>query len=304
MTASATRRTVRGGRRRASPGREQLAARRRPWAAAAIFLGVTFACSWGAWGLLLARGGDPTAGVAMTALWVVGGLGPGVGAVVAAGWAGGRGDLRLLWRRLRRWRVGSGWYALLVVPLAVAVAAVALLGWAPGPEASLGRTAVMAVPMLLAMTLVGGGLEEVGWRGWLLPVVQRRVAPLAAAVAIGVVWAVWHLPLYAMVGTTQADSAFGWYTLQAVALSVVLTWIHNGTGHSILLPVLFHGAVNGFYSLVLDHVGVVDFGRYEMTAGLLMAGVAVVVVAVAGPRLGLGNDVHRRGPEPRAGRAV
>lgn len=296
MTASTTPRTASIRQRPGPQPQDALAQRRTWWAAAAVFLGGTFVLSWGAWGLLLALGGDPTSSVGMTVLWIAGGFGPPVGAVAAAGWAGGRGEVRLLWRRLRRWRVAPGWYGLLVVPLAVAVAAVALLGWPAQPDASLAASATMAVPMLLAMTLVGGGLEELGWRGWLLPVVQRRVTPLAAAVAIGLVWAVWHLPLYGMVETTQADSSFGWFTLQAVALSIVLTWMHNGTGRSILLPVLFHGAVNGFYSLVVDHVEVAEFGRFETTAAALMTGVALLVVAVAGPRLGLGHGVSPDAP--------
>lgn len=256
----------------------------------ARFVLMTFAISWSAWGIVLALGGDPNGGPATLVLWMLGGFGPPIGAIVAAR-ADGRRQARDLLVRLLRWRVAVGWYVLMALPLVVAVAAVTILGWPTGPDASLISTALITMPTFAVMAIAGGGLEELGWRGYAVPHLQAKIGPFPAAVGIGLVWAVWHLPLYAMVDTTQADSNFGWFTLQAVALSILLTWIHNGTGSSILLPVLFHAAVNTFYSSVLNHVELIDYPRFEMTAALLMTGAAIAVVA-ARPRLGNeGSDV-------------
>lgn len=256
---------------------------RRTWDRLAVFAAVTFAVSWTSWGLVLGSGGDPMGGPASLALWVLGGFGPPIGAVVAAR-LDGRRQVRDLLGRLLRWRIGIGWYALLALPLAVAVATVTILGWPAKADASLLGAVAVALPTFAVMAIAGGGLEELGWRGYAVPIMQARIGALPAAVAVGLVWAVWHLPLYAMVNTTQSESHFGWFTLQAVALSVILSWIFNGTAGSVLLPVLFHAAVSTFYGSVLGHVQVVDHGRFEMLAALLMSAAAITVVSVR-PRL-------------------
>lgn len=250
----------------------------------ALFVGVTFAFTWTAWGLVLALGGDPNRGPVTLTLWMLGGFGPPIGAIVAAR-LDGRQPVRGLLLHLLRWRVDAGWYALIALPLAVAIAAVTILGWPVAPEASLLATVGVTAPTFVIMAVAGGGLEELGWRGYALPHLQNRIGALPAAVGIGLVWAVWHLPLYAMIDTTQADSNFGWFALQAVALSVILTWIYNGTGRSILLPVLFHAAVNTFYGSVLDHVELIDYARFEMVAALIMTAVGFALVIAHGPRL-------------------
>lgn len=263
-----------------------------------VFLSVTMAISWSGWGLVLLLGGDPSSGPVTLGLWILGGFGPAFGAIVAAR-ADGRGQVRDLFGRLLRWRARVGWYALVALPLVVAVAAVLLLGWPARPDASVLATIVAAVPTFVVMAVAGGGLEELGWRGYALPHLQARFGALPAAIGIGLVWAIWHLPLYAMIDTTQSDSNFGWFTLQAIALSVILTWIYNGTAGSVLLPVLFHAAVNTFYSSVLNHVQLVDYGRFEVLAALLMTGVAVVVLVARywkGPRERSPVTMARRSP--------
>lgn len=247
------------------------------------FLVLTFAISWGAWGVALALGGDPLAGVGAGGAWLVGGFGPPLAAVVVAA---REHDLPALREGLLRWRVHPAWYGLVLLPLPVAAAAATLAGARTAPDASLPSAALQAAGLFVAMAVVGGGLEELGWRGHALPRLQRLVGPLPAALVIGVIWAVWHLPLYAMTNTTQAESNFGWFALGAVALSVILTWAYNGTGGSVLLAVAVHAGVNTFYSVVVGQVELPSFARFEMAAGLLMAVVAVAVVATTRGRLG------------------
>jgi membrane protease YdiL (CAAX protease family) len=90
-----------------------------------------------------------------------------------------------------------------------------------------------------------GPIEELGWRGIALPLLQRRYSPLGAALVVGVVAAVWHTPAFLMSGTKQAAWSFWPFFLGVVAISVILTAMFNASGGSLLVAVIFHAQMNG-----------------------------------------------------------
>jgi uncharacterized protein len=100
------------------------------------------------------------------------------------------------------------------------------------------------LPMLVAALLIGP-VEEFGWRGVALPLLQRRYTPLAASLILGAVWGFWHLPAFLGSGTEQSGWAFPPFVVGVLALSVLLTPMFNAAGGSILIAVLFHFQMNG-----------------------------------------------------------
>jgi membrane protease YdiL (CAAX protease family) len=100
------------------------------------------------------------------------------------------------------------------------------------------------LPALL-FALVIGPVEEFGWRGLALPLLQRRYAPLWAALILGGFWGVWHLPSFLLSGTPQSAWSFGPFIIGVLALSVLVTPIFNAANGSILIAALFHYQVNG-----------------------------------------------------------
>ena len=96
------------------------------------------------------------------------------------------------------------------------------------------------------MTLVFFGPmgEEPGWRGFALPRMLARWSPLRASVLLGMVWAVWHLPLFWIPGSAHASHGFGWFSLAAVSFSVIITWAFLGANRVLLVPILIHGSAN------------------------------------------------------------
>ena len=100
------------------------------------------------------------------------------------------------------------------------------------------------VPALAPAFLIGP-IEELGWRGIALPLLQRRYSPLGAALVVGVVAAVWHTPAFLMSGTKQAAWSFWPFFLGVVAISVILTAMFNASGGSLLVAVIFHAQMNG-----------------------------------------------------------
>lgn len=220
----------------------------------AAFFVLAFALSWLAWAPLVAHA-TGRLGARPSPYWhLLGGLGPLLAAVIMSRVAGGPAMLRDLLAQVARWRVGLGWWgvALLAPALLYALAAVGLrLVTGRWPDlAQFGHSREYAgLPLLaywLANILCYGFGEEVGWRGFALPRLQRGRSALAATVSLSLVWAAWHLPLFTFAGGLAQlglAGAVGWY-LSLLTGAVLLTWLHNSTGGSVLLVAIFHGTID------------------------------------------------------------
>jgi hypothetical protein len=97
----------------------------------------------------------------------------------------------------------------------------------------------------MAIALFIGPVEELGWRGVALPLLQRRFAPLWSALILGAFWAVWHAPSFLLSGTPQSAWSIAPYLLGVLALSVIITPLFNAAHGSILIAALFHFQING-----------------------------------------------------------
>jgi membrane protease YdiL (CAAX protease family) len=242
------------------------------------FVALTFVLTWGPWltvAWLLRTGRPPV----VTTLVLIGGFGPFLAAVLVAA-AGG--DLRSWLRTL----VDPGaplrvWVAAVLVPVALYVLALGVFLLAGGGFDRASVLPAAAVPAVVLATFVRGGLEEPGWRGMALPVLQRRIGAFRASIAIGVIWAVWHVPLFLMPGSSQAGTPFWLYALVVVGISVIATWLYNEAGGRVLVPVVFHTLSNAVS--VTTATGVVGDGVVSQV-GLLV--VVWVVVAVLVSRYG------------------
>jgi len=179
----------------------------------------------------------------------LGSFGPAAAAFVVVAFTRGAPDARQLLRRLVRGRVGWGWWlAALGSPLALL-----LLGrlfyragygvWLPIQRVARLPTLGLAAYFLLYNLLVVWG-EELGWRGYALPELQRRMAPLVASLVLGLVWAFWHLPAFFTQGSSQQQVGLGMFTLATLAYSLLYSWIFNGSGGSVLLTCVLHAAQN------------------------------------------------------------
>lgn len=266
-----------------------------------LYLGGTFALTWFFWGLLiLSANGWIGLPLPPTVLFIAGGMGPLVAAVLAA-FVDGRGQAgRALLSQLTRWRVGLRWYGIaLLGPIGLTLAAYGM-GFFLGAPAlpPIAAEQWLALPvMFLYVALLGGGLdEEVGWRGYLLPWLEGRLPQLdgrfgapAASLGIGVIWAFWHVPLWFLPGTAQSQLSFPVFFAGALALSVILTWLYNSTGASLPIVILAHATFNvasGFLRIVLpktpDSVGLMQL--YFGLLTVLMIGAAVLVVFLTSAR--------------------
>jgi len=88
--------------------------------------------------------------------------------------------------------------------------------------------------------------EEIGWRGFLLPRLQEHHSPLRSSALLTVGWAAWHIPAFFYI---PGYAAFGLRILPGFFFSlfagaVVLTWLYNISGRSVMPAILWHASFN------------------------------------------------------------
>ena len=115
--------------------------------------------------------------------------------------------------------------------------------------------AKMIQPLYMALLgfpimIIGGGLEKIGWRGFLQPALQKKFSPLNSTLILGIFWAVWHLPLWFIPGSSQSSWSFLNYLITVIALSLLLAAIYSMT-KSIFLCIIFHAFINSFWSVFI-----------------------------------------------------
>ncbi|MGD8276845.1 MAG: CPBP family intramembrane metalloprotease, partial [Gemmatimonadota bacterium] len=177
-----------------------------------------------------------------------GSFGPSLAAILVE-WRGrGRLAVDRLLRPLGHWRVPPMWYGVALFATAalfvISLAATGFLGGVPLPPilpAELNRLPADA----FAILMLGGPLgEEIGWRGWALPRLARRHGPLAASLAVGVLWAIWHVPLFLAPGGQPGAPPLPVFVVILLAHSVLFGWLWFRTGGSLLIALLYHTSIN------------------------------------------------------------
>jgi len=231
----------------------------------ATFVVLAFALSW--WPALLAQG-------------TMFPYGPSLAALIVLAITAGRSGVGDLWRRMRRWRVGFGWYAvaagLPVALMLITVALTVLLGGSVPTEDRLPGWSFLTLTML-PLLLTGGQWEEPGWRGYAQPALERGRSALRAALLLGAIWGPWHLPL-------MLDGRVPWSDLVWIpAVSVVYAWLSNSTGGSLPIAMVLHYMLNVTGILGRRLVGDADVTLEGWVSTAVWCAAALVVVLLNGP---------------------
>ncbi|UJW85014.1 type II CAAX endopeptidase family protein [Devosia sp. SL43] len=244
------------------------------WAARApvtAFLAGSFLWAWLLWGYWIPA--MPPGGLEMSPIFLVsailGGFAPSLVAIAVAWTLAGRAGIAQLLAPLVRWRIHPGWYAvaLLTAP-AVTLIIVAIQAMVIGGNRFSGIG--VPIPILLIWPLMAGLGEEIGWRGFLLPRLQPRLGVLPAALVIGAIWGLWHLP-----ADYIALKAYGDWFIPAflvngpivlTAHAIIMSWLWNRTGGNLLLIVLYHFTITA--SAMVVPSGFTDGARGVLAAAI------------------------------------
>jgi membrane protease YdiL (CAAX protease family) len=238
-----------------------------PW----LFFLITFVFSWFFWGLLIVI---PDLAPFQFVITVIGAFGPTISAIFLTYRKNGMASVKKLLKRGIQYKIGWKWY----VPILLLNPIVIFLGFS-GAMIFTGQTAalldisligtfIVMFIMLIPIMLPGGPLnEEFGWRGYALDRMQSQWNPVISSIILGLIWALWHLPLFFVDGMSQnllltyvPISALLFF-LQVPTFSILYTWLHNNTGGSILTAILFHATWNSAFNVLM----VSAFMQYGLT---------------------------------------
>jgi len=229
---------------------------------------------------------------------------PAISAIVVSSIQGGGKAVKALFSRFKPWREGvSGgqaakFYAIIFIGAFVVMGVKLLWAWGAGGEevyqAALTNLRFDTPMLFLGMFFMasigdtGGLLEELGWRGYAFPLLQKTMrTPLHAAICLGVLWALWHFPrdVYPLLmGQSVSDFLIGQLTYipGPVALTITIAYFFNRTGGSVIPAILIHGISNYLGDTV--QAGEI-YVRFSPNTAIEIL-VAILILMIAGPQLG------------------
>jgi len=221
-------------------------------------------------------------------LMVVMGYMPTLAAVLVTNGIEGREGVGALMRKLFIVRIGLRWYLFAIFGMAgiyaLSIGVYNILHAGSHlplfseqlPQGSAWQVALMIVPMFIAIGIVNG--EEFAWRGFAIPRLQARYNALTASIIMGLLWSLFHLPLFFTVtGSSQAGMNFWSFTINTLSLSILYTWMLNNTRGSVLLAYLLHAAANTWSQVFsIDHSHGGDYLPWILPA------LAVIVIVTNG----------------------
>jgi uncharacterized protein len=248
------------------------------------FVALAYGVSWSLWMVAYAGGGDVP--------FLAGVFGPAIAAVVVMRRTGG--NLREWARSCVRWRVPLRWWAYALGLPALLFGTVSLslqaLGHPVDWSLALDRAPAYGATWLFVLAL-GGALEEPGWRGFGLPHLLESHSPLRATLILGLVWGVWHVPVYGPAGF-----------LIPMILAFFYTFLWARTG-SVLLAIALHAS----FTPAQDHLILMPRDEAYSTAldapdfvilAVYLVAVAVLLMLTRG-RLGVSAQPDPPDPVPQ-----
>jgi membrane protease YdiL (CAAX protease family) len=219
------------------------------------FFLLTYIVSWSLWigAAAIWRAAPAFSGLASIGsfLYLLGVFAPALVALALTARAEGRsGPLDLLHRTIK-WSVSARWYLFAIGYMAaIKLATALLLRITTGTWPAFGQEPLYLMAIAIPFSTPVQAGEEIGWRGYALPRLSVRLGLSGASIALGVIWAGWHLPFFFILGNDKSGQSFPLYLLGVTALSVAMAWLYWRTNGSLLLTMLMHAAVNNTKDIV------------------------------------------------------
>jgi membrane protease YdiL (CAAX protease family) len=262
-----------------------------PLKEAALFFGITLGLSYFVfWGPLvlfkvptISFVSDIKGPVWAIAMFMINAFSPSLVAIILTWARTGKDGLKQFLKRVVQFKIGWHWYAaiiaVVILPTLCQLLIIRLLG-----QGFNYMGFITQLGSFIPLIILGPLSEELGWRGYALDLLQKKWSAMGSSIVVGIVWALWHLPLFFMVGTSQHELRipFIGFLVGLIALSLLFTWLHNNTGGSIWTAVFFHWLYTHAGQVVAS--GVTRSPAYNWLEYSPFVLAAVIVVIVWGPK--------------------
>jgi membrane protease YdiL (CAAX protease family) len=171
-------------------------------------------------------------------------LGPSVAGILMTWIVDGKSGVKDLFSRMWLWRVAGRWYSILLVFPAVILVVLYFL-----KELISASYAPNRFFLGVLFGIPAGIFEEIGWMGFAFPKMAARVSAFGAAIALGLIWGLWHIPVIEFLGAATPHGAawlpfFVAFTTVLIAVRVLDAWVYTNT-RSMLLAQLMHVSSTG-----------------------------------------------------------
>jgi len=187
--------------------------------------------------------------------------------------------LRSIGRSIVQFKLGWRWYAVTFLIGIAGTLGQVLIYKSTGSSFDV-RLFVAQLGSFLPLLILGPLSEEIGWRGYALDRLQTRWNALVSSLIVGLVWSLWHLPLFLIPGTSQHEMGvpFIGFLIKLTSSSVLYTWLYNNTRRSLWSAILLHWLYT--YAAQVMSSGVARSPFYnglEYLPYVLMAATAVLI---------------------------
>ncbi len=249
-----------------------------------LYVVLTYAISWSLWLIGWHLAGRSTSLDAFMPWIMAGSFGPGIAAAILL--LGQGKGIRTWLKCFVRLRINLRVYALSLLPLPlIFLAMTVVLGFRPNPAELDGGSPLMAYVTLFPAAILNGLMsiifgagplgEEGGWRGYLLPRLLERYSMVHSSLLLGIIWALWHLPIIWLFPDFRdgipMEIYLPAYVLMVVLLSYIYSLIWQWSGRSLFLCIWFHGLFNATADYAFKPFWLADWSAQMRLAFLLVA---------------------------------
>lgn len=134
----------------------------------------------------------------------------------------------------------------------------------------------------ILIVFLGGGQEEIGWRAYILPFLEKRFGNWIGSTILALVWACWHIPLWFISGTSQSYMNFAGFVMLMLGYSFIFSWIMKSAGKRPLAGLIAHGTANAFvpvFPTLIMTLGVPQIRFWIWTSLTLVIGIVIMVIS-------------------------
>lgn len=218
--------------------------------------------------------------------FIIGAFIPTISAIIVTCLIDGKTGLINLFKKFLIWKNSFFWYFIALSPVIISfIIGIIYCIYSDSYHENNNRTIINAI-ILFLLTLIPGPIsEEAGWRGFALEKLLLKYNGLLSGIILGLIWGLWHLPLFFITGSPQYDLSFLYFMLQIISITIFHTWLYINSRKSLLLMVILHWSMNFGSSLIIGYFSLIPGPLFFKIFSICYALLALIVIIINGPSL-------------------